>query len=246
MWIKCITCEALARPVYLCAAHSPHIIDVELLKRGLHNTPTSLRERLQAIIDQASVPPYDAVVLVYGLCGQATSGLIAGKIPLVIPKAHDCITLFLGSRQCYQEQFEGHPGTFWYAQDYIERDDGSESALAMGSGTDVQLEAVYDEYVQKYGKENADYLMEVMGAWQDHYQRAVFIDMGLPDANGVEAKAREQAARRGWTFDRISGDMFLIRRLLNGDWDTDFLVVPPGQRVRMTYDEDVIGVETPQ
>ncbi|HVN52774.1 MAG TPA: DUF1638 domain-containing protein [Anaerolineaceae bacterium] len=246
MWIKCITCEALARPVYLCAAHSPHIIDVELLRRGLHNTPGTLRERLQAIIHQASVPPYDAVVLVYGLCGQGTSGLVAGKLPLVIPKAHDCITLFLGSRQRYQEQFDRHPGTFWYAQDYIERDDGSGSALSMGSGTDVQLEAAYDEYVQKYGKENADYLMEVMGAWQSHYQRAAFIDMGLPDASGVEAKARDQAARRGWMFDRISGDLALIRRLLNGDWDTDFLVVLPGQRVRMTFDEDVIGVETTQ
>jgi hypothetical protein len=31
------------------------------------------------------------VVLAYGLCGGATAGLRAGSIPLVVPRAHDCI-----------------------------------------------------------------------------------------------------------------------------------------------------------
>lgn len=240
MRLKCIACEALARPVYLCAAQSPHIVDVELLERGLHNRPAGLRDRLQAQVDAAG-SAYDAVVLVYGLCGQATAGLAAGPVPLVIPRAHDCITLFLGSRQRYQDQFENYPGTFWYAQDYIERDDGSGTALSMGSGTDTDLDAVYGEYVQKYGKENADYLMEVMGAWQQHYQRAVFIDMGISDGAAVEARAQAEAARRGWTFERLAGDLVQIRRLLCGDWAQDFLVVQPGQQVAMTYDENVIG-----
>lgn len=240
MRLKCITCEALARPVYLCAAQSPHIVDVELLQRGLHNHPVSLRESLQARVDAAG-SAYDAVVFVYGLCGQATAGLVAGPVPLVIPRAHDCITLFLGSRTRYQEQFENYPGTYWYAQDYIERDDGSGSALSMGVGSDNDLDGVYEEYVQKYGKENADYLMEVMGAWQQHYKRAAFIDMGVSDGAGVEARAQAEAKRRGWTFERVKGDLMLIRRLIQGDWANDFLVVPPGQQVAMTYDENVIG-----
>ena len=122
MWLKCITCEALARPVYLCAARSPHIVDVELLQRGLHNQPADLRTRLQALIDVAQSRSYDAVLLAYGLCGQATAGLIARNVPLVIPRAHDCITLFLGSRLRYRDQFENYPGTYWYSQDYIERE----------------------------------------------------------------------------------------------------------------------------
>ena len=39
-------------------------------------------------------------------------------------------------------------------------------------------------WVKKYGKKNADYLMEVMGAWRQHYDRAAYIenqDMALPD-----------------------------------------------------------------
>jgi hypothetical protein len=248
MRLFCLSCEVLARPVYLCAARSPHVVDVELFRRGLHNVPADLRARLQARIDALSGPPYDAIVMGYGLCGQAATGLTARRIPVVIPRAHDCITLFLGSRERYQYQFDNFPGTYWYAQDYVERDDGSGSALALGSGTDTDLNAVYDEYVRKYGQDNADYLMEVMGAWQQHYKRAAYIEMGVGDGAAVEAKAQAEAARRGWAFDRVAGDLVLIRRLLEGDWRNvperganDFLVVQPGEQVQMTYDEGVIG-----
>jgi Protein of unknown function (DUF1638) len=241
MRIKCLACEALARPTYLAAAFSPHIVDVEMVQRGLHNRPAHLREHLQSLVDSFTGAGYDAVTLVYGLCGQALAGLVAREVRLVIPKAHDCITLFLGSRERYMYQFENFPGTYWYSHDYIERDDGSGSSLSMGSGTDTDLEAVYEEYVSKYGKDNADYLMEAMGAWQSHYKRAVFIDMNIADASQVEQSARQEAARRGWSFERMAGDLILIRRLLNGDWDRDFLVLEPGQAVKMSYDEDIIG-----
>jgi hypothetical protein len=251
----CITCEVLARPVYWCAATSPHLLDVELLKRGLHNQPLNLRTRLQERIDDADNQGYNSIILVYGLCGQATAGLVARSIPLIIPRAHDCITLFLGSRARYQDQFENYPGTFWYSQDYIERDDGSGTTLSMGSGSDTDLQSVYGEYVEKYGKENADYLMEVMGAWQQHYKRAAFIDLGIGNGSNVEKKARDEAARRGWSFEKLIGDLNLVRDLLEGNWqgteihpaqtqeNNRFLIVPPGQKVIMTYDDRIIACE---
>jgi hypothetical protein len=88
------------------------MVDIELFRRGLHNEPADLRGKLQARIDALSGPPYDAIVMGYGLCGQASAGLIARGVPLVIPRAHDCITLFLGSRKRYQYQFENFPGTY--------------------------------------------------------------------------------------------------------------------------------------
>ena len=241
MKLYCLACEVLARPLYLGAARSAHIVDIKLIQRGLHNQPANLRSVLQAEVDAASEKPYDAIVLGYGLCGQATAGLVARKLPLVIPKAHDCITLFLGSRARYQEQFEDFPGTYWYAQDYIERDDGSGGSLALGSGLDTNVDEVYAEYVEKYGQDNADYLMEVMGAWKQHYKRAAYIDLGIGDGSEVAAKAQEQAARRGWNYDRVEGDMVLLRRLLEGDWENDFLILQPGQKLSMTYDDEVIG-----
>jgi hypothetical protein len=251
----CITCEVLARPVYWCAATSPHLLDVELLKRGLHNQPLNLRAKLQERIDEAENQAYNGIILVYGLCGQATAGLVARSIPLIIPRAHDCITLFLGSRARYQDQFENYPGTYWYSQDYIERDDGSGTTLSMGSGSDTDLQSVYAEYVDKYGKENADYLMEVMGAWQQHYRRAVYIDLGIGNGSKVERKAQDEAARRGWSFEKLIGDLNLVRDLLEGNWqgketnpaqtqeNNRFLIVPPGQTISMTYDNRVIDCE---
>ena len=239
--LKCLACEVLARPVYLCAAHSPHIVDVELFQYGLHRHPPTLRAKLQSYIDTAAENGFDAIVMAYGLCGQATAGLTARHVPLVLPRAHDCITLFLGGRAQYQQQFKQNPGTYWYVQDYIERDDGSGSAMSLGSGGETDIDAVYQEYVEKYGQDNADYLMEVMGAWQQHYSRAAYVDMGVGDGAAVEQKAQADAAKRGWVFERVAGDMILIRRLLNGDWDSGFLILEPDQQLTMTYDEEVIG-----
>jgi hypothetical protein len=109
----------------------------------------------------------------------------------------------------------------------------------MGNEDDIQK--VYESYVEKYGKDNADYLMEVMGAWQSHYQRAAFINLNVGDGSAVEQRAREQAERRSWKFERIEGDMNLVVRLLNGDWDNDFLILQPGQKIKMTYDENIIS-----
>ncbi len=238
MRLKCLACEALARVVYLCAARSRHIVDVELFRIGLHREPAELRARLQERIDAVSGEGYDAVVMAYGLCGQSTAGLVARDVPVVIPRAHDCITLFLGDRQRYGQAFTAHPGTYWYALDYAERNDGT---MGLGAEADAKTQDVHQEYVEKYGEDNAAYLMEVMGAWRDHYDRAVYIDMDVGDGSAVEDRTREEAAGRGWTYERMAGDLVLIRRLLAGDWAEDFAIIDPGQRVVMTYDFDVIG-----
>jgi len=160
-----LTCEVLARSVYLCAARSPHVVDVHLNRRGLHDDPPNLRAILQREIDaidgtraparDAIGAPYDAIVLAYGLCGAATAGLRAGSIPLVVPRAHDCITLFLGSRDRYTAEFTGHPGTYWYVQEFVERSDGEGQFAGMGAVSDAEARATYQEYVAKYGEDNS-------------------------------------------------------------------------------------------
>jgi len=239
--IKCLGCEALARLVYLCAAYSPHIVDVELSRIGLHTDPDELRDHIQARIDGTSGQGYDAIVLAYGVCGRATVGLTARDIPLVIPRAHDCITLFLGSRARYDAELESCPGTYWYSVDYIERGLGTGAALSLGSGSRSDPSSAYDEYVQKYGKDNADCLMEVMGAWQQHYQRAVFIDMEIGDGTRTAQRAAEEAQQRGWSFEQIAGDLVLLRKLLAGHWQDNFLILSPGEQITMTHTVDIVA-----
>jgi Protein of unknown function (DUF1638) len=82
-----------------------------------------------------------------------------------------------------------------------------------------------------------------MGAWQSHYSRAAVIDLGVGDGSSVEQRARTDAERRGWNFEKLRGDIGLVQRLVNGDWDKDFLVVKPGQTIKMTYDDEIIGCQ---
>ena len=242
MRIKCIACDVLARPVYLAAAYSPHTVDVILQRFGLHITPKKLRDVLQDQIDSADeAGVYDVVVLAYGLCGKATHGLRAGSIPLVIPRAHDCITLFLGGRARYEREFTECSGTYWYVQDFIARGDSEDVPLSIGAFTAADADVLYAAYVEKYGEDNAAYLMEVMGAWQAHYERAAYVDMGLGNGEEALARARDDAQRRNWRFERLAGDMVLVRRLLAGDWEADFLVLQPGQVIEMSGDEGIIG-----
>lgn len=240
MRLLCLACEAFARPFYRHAATSPHLVDIHLFKIGLHNTPDQLRSVLQAAIDDVSAEPFDALVLGYGLCGRSTDGLTARKAPVVVPRAHDCITLFLGSRERYDQQYQHCPGTYWYTPDYIERRENTGDLLAIGAAGAADMAAVYETYVQKYGRDNADYLMEVMGAWQQHYQRAVFIDSGYDDAPQARREAREQAEARGWRYETLPGDETLVRKLLHGEWDDDFLVLNPRQTLTMSADGQVI------
>jgi hypothetical protein len=39
--------------------------------------------------------------------------------------------------------------------------------------------------------------------------------------------------------------MSLLERLVSGPWDDDFQVLRPGEEVRPTYDDMVIGAEKP-
>ena len=186
-----------------------------------------LRATLQQQLDEVDAR-YDieAVVLAYGLCGAATAGLRAGSIPLVVPRAHDCITLFLGSRDRYTAEFTGHPGTYWYVQDFVERSDDEGQFAGMGAVSDAEARATHQEYVAKYGEDNAAYLMEALGGWRSHYDRAAYVEMAVADAQAaaaVEAFARDDASRRGWTFEKLAGQLILVRRLLENSSNDSFL-----------------------
>lgn len=237
MRLKCFACESLARPAQACAAVSTHRVEVELVPRRLHR-PAEIRARLQAAIDAAD--GYDAVLLAFGLCGQTTAGLLARSVPLVLPRAHDCITLYLGSRARYESELAKEPATYWYAQDYMQNNSGETAALAMGAGTDEDLQTLYEHYIRKYGRPKADRLMAIMDEWRARYKRAVYLDSGLSDSGDFEAQARAEAERRGWAFERLSADLDLLQRLMNAEWDQDFLIVPPGQAVAQSYDERII------
>lgn len=235
-----LTCEALARSLYAAAAASPHTITMRLFKQGLHNRPKNLHTVLQEAVDEIQPGECDAILLGYGLCGASTGGLAARHTPLVIPRAHDCITLYLGSRERYQAEFDEHPGTYWYSVDYMERLPAG-NTVALGAANIEAEAAEYEKYVEKFGQETADMLIEELRKWSQHYTRAAFIDMGLGGGDQYEQMARNKAEKEGWLFERKQGDPRLLKLLLNGEWDeAEFLVVPPGHLIQQHYSDGLI------
>ena len=152
----------MLREACFCIARSRNIIDPVFMGKGLHNLcDGKMRELLQVEIDKVEPGKYEAILLGYGLCNNGTRDLHA-SIPLVIPKAHDCITCFLGSKEKYRNFFDDNPGTYYLSPGWIERNtDNYEGEQSIPQQLGI---ATYEEYVAKYGEEDAQYIMETWAA----------------------------------------------------------------------------------
>jgi hypothetical protein len=102
----------------------------------------------------------------------------------------------------------------------------------------------FEEYVEKYGLDNAQYLIEMETQWLNNYGRVALINLGIGREDVYRTFAKNVAQAHGWDYAEVQGDTGLIQHFLDGDWnDKDFLIVPPGCRIIQTYDDDVLGIE---
>jgi hypothetical protein len=237
--LKLIACEIFYRELCAAVARSINQVDIEFLPKGLHDIgQQGMSARLGEILSAVDESQYKAVLFGYGLCSNGLLGLTARRVPLVVPRAHDCITLFLGSKERYLEYFQSHPGVYFKTTGWLERGQGlHQDSIAHQSG----MTQSYEELVAKYGEDNARFLYEQLCDMTRNYSGMTFIEMGIEPDDRFERQAHQQAAERGWKYEKVAGDMTLIQRLVDGPWDGDhFLVVPPGHRVAPSYDEQII------
>lgn len=245
MRLKVISCEVFYREMCAAVARSVNRVDMEFLPKGLHDIGAKgMLERVQAALDGQDASRYDAILFGYGLCNNGLNGLQARGLPVVIPKAHDCITLFLGGKERYREYFDSHPGVYFLTSGWIERsaipDDLHDLTIEHQMGAD----RTYEELVEKYGEDNAKYLYAELYDLTRNYGQFSYIEMGIEPAGVFEDQARQQAGERGWIFEKVQGDPALIQRLMDGPWDDrDFVVLQPGERLKASYDEGVIARE---
>lgn len=231
--IALIACQVLEQEIAVLTAESTHIVRREYFQIGLHDQPLVLRVRLAEAIRRAEADPsVETVVLVYGLCGLALAELAARRCPLVVPRAHDCITLFLGSKERYAACMSANPGLYWYSPGW------NRDKRVPGPDRDRQLRATYTE---KYGAEDAEVLLEIERESFAQHTGAGYTDLGLPGDGQHRAYAESCIKSLGWTLTPHRGDPSLLRDLLHGPWDeARFLVVPPGRRIAFSADAAVV------
>jgi hypothetical protein len=194
----------------------PDDISFEVLDFGLHLRPEGLRKVLQEKIDEASQMA-DVLLLGYGLCSMAVVGLQARTAHLVIPRVDDCIAIFLGSCAAYKKQAKQEPGTYYLTKGWIEAGD-----------------TPFEEHkllIEKYGEEKAK---RMTGLMLKNYKRLAFINTGQYEIEHYQAYARKTAEQFNLRYEEIEGSPALVKKMVFGPWDDEFVVVEPGQTVQYT------------
>lgn len=203
---------------HLIEAHLPDglVQSITFLDYGLHQVPRNLKNTIQERIDSIDEP--SLVVLGYGLCGNGMDGIRARKHTLLVPRADDCIAILLGSLAAYRREFHSVPGTYYLSKGWLE------------SGSNPLSE--YRGYVERYGVEKADWLMDVQ---YRNYRRLVFVAHSLEDLDRYRSQALEVAKycqRWGMRYEEIIGSDGYIRSLVKAAAslelaNEDFILIHP-------------------
>jgi len=231
-----LACSVFEREIELYARGANHIAETRFFEMGLHDRPALLRATLQQHLDAVDArTDIEAVVLAYGLCGRGTAELRPLHHKLVIPRAHDCITVFLGSKEVYAERQRRCPTCYYYTPGWNRgrRVPGPEQVAARRA-----------EYAQKFEPDEVEFLLETeRGQWALH-DTATYLDLGTADAEAEAVYAQQCAGWLGWKFERLRGDATLLRDLLWGNWDPErFQIVEPGQRLNHAPDDRILCAE---
>jgi hypothetical protein len=191
----------------------PEGMAYEVLDFGLHLTPENLRNKLQETVDASSTEA-DTILLGYGLCSMAVVGLKATGCTLVVPRVDDCIAIFLGSHAAYKKQVGQEPGTYYLTKGWIEVSDTPF--------------AEHKRLVEHYGPERADRMIKLM---LKNYTRLAFIDTGHYEQEHYREYARRMARQFGLRYEEIPGSNALIKKMIYGPWDDDFVIARPGDTI---------------
>ena len=211
MKIKLIGCDSTKNEV--CSLGIPETMDCEFLDFNYHGKPDLLHVRLQEIIDQNQ--DYELIILTYSRCSNVVVGLLSHRVPLLLPRTHDCISLLLGSNERQIKLLNDNPGTYYFSRGWLDY------------GRNPYAE--YLEYVERFGQEKAANLIKML---YGSYNKAVLIvTLGTKDIEKYREKVRKIADFFGWDVGEEEGDLHLLKALLSGSANQDTVYVEPGRTV---------------
>ena len=211
MKVLVIACRVLINELQ---AVCPSGIQLEFLEQGLHNTPDKMRVVIQEKIHEVD-GSYDYIMLGYGACGNGTLGIKAENVPVIIPKAHDCITFWMGSVANHMREHKKAPGTYYLSKGWVE-----EAKSPMDK---------FEEYKEHYGAETAEWVMKEA---YKNYTRIALIATGSYDPAEYREHAKANAAFLGVDYEELEGSMSIFEKMMRDKWDKeDFIILQPGEEV---------------
>lgn len=216
------------------------------LPMGLHDQPSQLRQALQAEIDgadkqaridaESDVKP-GAILLAYARCGDGLVGLRARRLPLIIPRADDCMALFLGGGEEARAFRRRHPDWYFATAGW------ANGGLLPGPGREARIR---ERYREKYPDDD-ELVEDLVDADRDtygHYTTLACIQTTENDPTGLSAACAGCAAAMGWRQQSLEGTVTPLQKLLEGPWPEEaFLTVPPGYRIVAANDARVLAAE---
>ena len=214
---------------------------------GLHERPERLRDHLQGLVDRldagaaagepvalASVRPglgpaderaeevivpagVTHVLLALGFCGNGLLDLRSQTLPLVFPRVDDCISLFLNDGGL-REDIKRDARAFYFTRGWLDHDN--------------PLLQSYDRWKELKGPEEALRFrkMSLRG-----YKRVTLIDTGAFPLDDAAPRTKELADELELDHAEVPGSLVLLERLLTGPWDSEVVVVRPGEAITIWH-----------
>jgi len=189
-------------------------ISFVFLEQSLHRVPEKMKEVIQEEIRRADDWNGDYIILSYGLCSNGILGIKSNRHSIVIPRVHDCIALFLGSPQRYNEEHQKEPGTYYLTKGWIE-----EGKSPLG---------IYHEYCEQFGKETAEWVIKEE---LKNYTRIALVHTGIHLMESHRQHAQENARFLQLRYEEIEGSLAFFEKMLHGSWNNDFIILKPGEKV---------------
>ena len=92
------------------------------------------------------------------------------------------------------------------------------------------IRAIYENLLETYDREMADIVFDM---YFEHYYHLDIIDNGLYDCYDLHyvEQAQEDVVRIHAELDFVPGSNLLLEKLVSGQWDSQFFVVPPNTTI---------------
>lgn len=183
------------------------------IESGLHSKAGVLHQIIQEKID--ALEDIDVILLVFGYCGNSLMGIKSSRSKIVIPRVDDCIALLLGSAEARREKSR-ETGTYFFTQGWLDYE------------KNILWE--YERCITLYGRQRTS---RVMKAMLGKYNRLMVIDTGAYPLENVTAKVQSFAKHLNMVHEIVPGSLQIFHKLLLGHWDDEFIVLEPGQEIKM-------------